>query len=142
MATKTITGSGSSTSVGYGAVFDKSQWDRLYRSLTGGQPGGMLDAYATNTILDPAVERTAEQAREWIRDDTPVDTGTLRESIHARKSAPADWYVETQIHYAPIVESRPPGGPAHGHGAMFAQNLARIETKLAEELSLEIARRI
>lgn len=104
------------------AVFDRSQWDAMYQSITGATPGrATVDSLRRQ--LDPFVREAAIEIRDKVREDTPVQTGTLQLSIEAQHNGPADHSVITYLHYAPIVEARPPGGPAKGKGAMFAQNL-------------------
>lgn len=105
-----------------GVSFDRSQWDAMYRSITGAAPGrATVDSLRHQ--LDADVRQAAMEVKEKVREDTPVLTGTLQGSIDLQHNGPADHSVVTYLHYAPIVEARPPGGPEKGKGAMFAQNL-------------------
>lgn len=103
-------------------AFDRTQWDAMYQSITGAAPG-RATADSLKHQLDPFVKEAAVEVRDKVREDTPVQTGTLQLSIEDQHNGPADYSVITYLHYAPIVEARPPGGPAKGKGAMFAQNL-------------------
>lgn len=116
-------------------TFDRSSWDKLYEKLTGSKPG-RATVEGMKRHMDRMVAEVALEARDIIRESTPVITGTLRGSIDVQPNAPADHSVVTYLPYAPIVEARPPGGPAKGKGAMFAQNLAKVTalfTRKAEQ---------
>jgi len=108
-------------------AFDRREWDAFYLKMTGGRNGSL-------SVADEAVKTAAQRGQELIKADTPVLTGTLRDSIEVLQNAPADWSIATFLYYSGIVESRPPGGPAKGRGAMFAQNTAKIQTILDEEV--------
>lgn len=121
---------GSSQSV----AFDRREWDAFYARMTGADPRSLSSKAAGMGIADEAVKIAAQRGQELIKADTPVLTGTLQGSIETLQNAPADWSIATFLYYAGIVESRPPGGPARGRGAMFAQNTARIQVILDEEV--------
>lgn len=122
-------------------VVDRSGWDALYRQITGARPGQATEA-SIRREMDPMVAQVAVEARDIIREDTPVDTGTLRGSIDTQPNAPADHSVVTYLGYAPIVEARPPGGPEKGKGAMFAQNLAVVTALFSRRATEWLQRRI
>lgn len=122
-------------------VVDRSGWDELYRQLTGARPG-QATVESIRREMDPMVAQVALEARDIIREDTPVDTGTLRGSIDTQPNAPSDHSVVTYLHYAPIVEARPPGGPEKGKGAMFAQNLAVVTALFNRRASDWLRRRL
>ena len=104
-------------------VMDLSEWNAMLLRLG-------MDDHGLRVALDPAVKQAAIESRDKIKADTPVKTGNLRDSIEEHMLAPSDHEVATAVWYAPVVESRPPGGPAKGRGAMFAQNLDYVEERL------------
>lgn len=112
-------------------VMDRSEWDALLNRMG-------RDDYAMRLALDPAVHEAAVDVREKVKSNTPVKTGNLRDSIEDRQIAVADHEVGTTVWYAPIVESRPPVGPAYGRGAMFASNLDYAEERLRHHLDQRI----
>lgn len=112
---------------------DRKEWDALYTSLIGARPGQGSEATVLR-VLDPAVHSAAKETRKMVAEDTPVDTGLLKSSWTDAKLKDSDHLVANMVYYAPIVESRPPGGPQKYRGAMIAQNLARIEATLIREI--------
>ncbi len=112
--------------------FNRSEWDEFY-------------AKCQSMDVDGAVRRAAGQYQQDVARDTPVLTSRLQRSILGETSeggihkyGDGDYSVYSETPYAVIVESRPPGGPAAGHGAMFAQNLARGIQHLTEQLRAEM----
>lgn len=112
-------------------TIDRSKWDAMVARLG-------KDAHANMVAMDPAVADAAKEYRERVQADTPVETGTLQGSIHDTQLAPSDYEVVTHVYYGPIVEGRPPGGPAKGKGAMFAQNLQYGREVLAQKVEQRI----
>lgn len=127
----------------YGTRLDRSGWDRLFMALTGSAPGAATQQ-AASARLDPAIHRAAERTKDMLAADTPVDTGRMKASWEVEHEGPARYKVlndvvdEDGTHYAQLVEARAPGGPEKYHGAMIAQNIARIEAVVAEEVDAEI----
>lgn len=117
-------------------TIDRSRFDQMIERLG-------RDAAANAQAMNPAVAEAATEYRQRVQEDTPVETGTLQGSIHETQLAPSEYEVATHVWYGPIVESRPPGGPAKGKGAMFAQNLAygrEVLDRKVEQRIMELSR--
>lgn len=115
---------------------DRSRFDQMIERLG-------RDAHANAVAMNPAVAEAATEYRRRVQEDTPVETGNLQSSVHDTQLAPSEYEVATHVWYGPIVEGRPPGGPAKGKGAMFAQNLAygrEVLDQKVEQRIMELSR--
>lgn len=76
----------------------------------------VLDALRRQLVL--GLEAVGQEAEGYAKDDVPVDTGRLRNSIaHKVDSSEQAVYIGTNVEYAPYVEfndkAQHPSGKAH-----------------------------
>lgn len=66
---------------------------------------GLRDVAANiDGAINEGVKRTAFQIERTAKQKAPIDTGTLRTSIEARRLDISTWAVGTNVEYAPAVE--------------------------------------
>ena len=86
---------------------------------------------STKAAVTAALSSTAEKGKEWVKTDSPVDTGLLKSRWYTKPITWDAWRLSNDIFYTPFNEKRV---------KMLGRNLSKIQQELSRQLNAELPR--